>query len=147
MKVKLEKSSAISGVSQGLGAGAGMVLSKGVMGIAPAQLKTPIAKTVLGVALLLGSSAINGKGVETDVAKGLVLGAGVQQTVEGIVAFIKPKVNESENQTTLQKFSSSAFQGLNGSETESFYLPMQLPERPMTMMNDYKDNMPLSQSI
>lgn len=126
MKTKLDQKKAISTATLGVSAGVGALVSKGAMSIAPASFKKPIVKGLVGVMALVAASTIQGQGTTETIAKGGLLGVGVQQTAEAAIAFIKPNVTIGENPNRAKQFIAGALAGV---EDETFVLPQANMER------------------
>ncbi|XRE42355.1 hypothetical protein ACIVBQ_000559 [Tenacibaculum discolor] len=100
----------------GASAVAGGLLSKGALGIAPSEMKTPIVKGGIAVLALVAAASIQGKDTLATSTRGLLLGAGAEQAISAVADVIAPTVQE-EATTTGQKFM-KAMAGLNAAENE-----------------------------
>lgn len=123
MKVGLNQKNAISTATLGVAAAGGSMVSKGAMSFAPASMKKPILKGILGIAGLIAASTIQGKDTADVVARGVLLGAGVQQSLEAVAGIVKPKLAVAENPSGMQKFLNASVDGLAGSESSDYQLP------------------------
>lgn len=122
MNLKLNQDKIISTATLGVSAGVGALVSKGAMTIAPESFKKPAVRGVLGVVAIVAASTISGNSITNTAMKGGLLGVGIQQITESVVAFIKPTAKVETATTTGQKFLGGMVQGLTGVD-ESFELP------------------------
>ncbi len=123
MNLKLTQKNAISNTTLGVSAAGGLMVGKGVMGYVPAPMKTAPAKLIIGVGFFALASAISGSGALVDIAKGISLGVGAQQSASAISDFITPTVNNLSEGKTKDFLVSATSTGMAGVEGRTINLP------------------------
>ncbi len=101
MKVKYNKQKTISIGTQGVSAGGGVLASRIGMSYAPSAMKKPIPRLAIAAVAIGVAASITGTGLATDVAKGVVLGIGLDNLVEGTKGLVAPTlaVNAADGTT------------------------------------------------
>ncbi|CAA0215623.1 hypothetical protein [Tenacibaculum maritimum] len=135
MKVEFNKKRATNTAVLGLGAFAGGLSSRGLMGIAPSEMKTPIIKGAIAATTLLLAGSIQGDDNLANFTKGVALGVTVEQGNSAIGEAIAPSI-KADATTSTEKFL-KAVAGMKGVEN-STYQPVDY-NIPSNMWEDVMD--------
>ena len=116
MKLKLNQTNAIKTATLGVSAASGALVSKGAMSYAPAAMQKPLSKGIIGVIALVAASTITGTGTVKDVSQGLLVGVGIQQTLEAVAGVAKDGIAKMDSESGVTKFLAASVNGLAGTE-------------------------------
>ena len=101
MNLKYNKQKAIATGTQGVSTAGGVLGSRIGMSYVPAAMKKPVPRLLIAAVTIGLAASITGTGTAVNVAKGLALGVGLDNLVEGTKGLVAPTlaVNAADGTT------------------------------------------------
>lgn len=125
MKFKPSKKGVSDILPTGGGLALGVTISKGAIGLAPKEVKQPLARVAIAAATILAASAVQGQDATAKFVRGSLLGVSIENASAAVSSGVAKVVDKAD--TSVKGKFLNGIAGMNGAEP-TYELPQYMIE-------------------